>query len=63
MRVFVNNVELIKPLKSLANSNGIFEYDAQLAPLYSPSVTKNIQSQALVPQQRIRSDTAEKLKG
>ena len=58
---FVNNVKLTKPLKSLVNSNGVFEYDTKLAPLNSPYVVKN-KSQALVPQQRIIYDAAEKSK-
>ena len=42
--------------------NGIFEYDTKLAPRGNPSVGKNIQPQALVPQHQEISDTAEKLK-
>ena len=55
---FGNNGRLTKPLKSLVNRNGIFEYDTQLSPLDAPYVAKNIQSQALVPQQWIRSYAA-----
>ena len=38
--VFVNNGKLKKPLETLVNENGIFEYDTQLEPLDAPSVEK-----------------------
>ena len=56
---FDNNRKFKKPLKSLVNGNVIFEYDTQLAPLYDPYVAKNVQSQYLVPQQRIKYDVEE----
>ena len=33
---FGNNGKLTKPLKSIVNGNGIFEYYTQLAPLDAP---------------------------
>ena len=59
----VNNGKLTKPLKSLVNRNNILEYDTQLAQLDTPHLwQKNVQSQALVIQQRKRYDAAEKSK-
>ena len=40
--------------------NGIFDYDKKLAPHDAPSVAKNVQSQALLPQQGRGSDAIEK---
>ena len=59
---FGNNVKLTKPLKSFVNRNGILEYGKKLAPIDAPSVAKNVQSQALVPQQQRWSDDTEKSK-
>ena len=59
---FGNNRKLTKPLKSLVVGNGIFEYDTQLAPIDAPYVAESVWSQAMVPQQQIKYDAAEKPK-